>query len=96
MLRTLVISVLATALCSLNAHGGVGDIECEDLDALMNKVSTTHDLSAAEKDRIMGELQRADNLCKEGKTEEADKIMEFGDEKLVQRYLSEKMIEGGH
>lgn len=96
MSRPLVLSVLVTAFCSLHAYGAAGDINCDNLDAVISKVSTDHDLSASKKDRIMGELQRADALCKEGKPEEADKVMEFVDDNWANRYLSDRMMESGH
>jgi hypothetical protein len=94
MLRTLTLTILSTVFLSLNVYGA-GHITCEKMDDFMKNVSMDEDLSEEQKGHLTGELQKADAMCKEGKTEDAEMLLKQANDEWARTYFSD-MMDSGH
>lgn len=94
MLRTLALTILATVLYSVGAYGA-SHLTCEKMDEFMKNVSMDEDLTAEQKDHLSGELQKADAMCEEGKTADAEKLLKEANNEWARTYFSD-MMDSGH
>ena len=94
MSRMPILTILALAIWSHSALGA-GRPTCETVDAYMENVSQDEALSQEQKDQLTAELQRADAMCKDGKTEEAEKVLREADNEWARAYFTD-MMDSGH
>ena len=93
MSRALTLAIVVTAFFSIDAHGA-GHLMCEKMEAFMKNVSMDEDLTAEQQNHLTGELQKADAMCKEGKSEEAEKLLRQAQDEWASTYFEDLMSSG--